>query len=218
MRQRRIVIAGAPHHVILRGNNRRRLFSYPRDYRLFLRLAAAASHEHCTDVHAYALMTNHVHLVATPRTAEELSKFVKYIAQRYAQRRNRARRATGKLFEQRFWSEPVADERALAEITVYVDLNPVRAGLVEAPEDYTWSTARYHLGVPIPGDLPRIWHPSRWYAQLGYTIGERAACYACCLHERDEATPPQTRTAAAEELSPDQYTLRLRRPDGTSAK
>lgn len=96
----RIVVPGRPHHVVIRGNNRRRLFSYSSCYRRFLRyLADALRHTGCR-LHALALMTNHVHLVITPPDAAALSSCVKRLAQRYAVQRNARFAASGKGLEE----------------------------------------------------------------------------------------------------------------------
>src|SRR5258706_11670778 len=117
MRKPRIVVPGYPHHVILRGNNRRRLFSYPSDYRAFLRYLAGGLRKHPCEVNALALMTNHVHLLMTPRKLETLPKLIHYTSMRYAQLRNARHADSGKLFEGKFLSFPVLGERQLAIVT-----------------------------------------------------------------------------------------------------
>ncbi|HEY7955508.1 MAG TPA: transposase, partial [Polyangia bacterium] len=124
----RFVAPGLPHHVILRGNNRRRLFSYPSDYQRFLYYLERGLRDVGCWMHAAALMTNHVHLILSPPDRRALSDCVRAFSQRYAQYRNRRKNASGKLFEQRFAAFPILHERQLAVTTVYVDLNPQRAG------------------------------------------------------------------------------------------
>jgi putative transposase len=103
MRTPRVVVPGAPHHVFNRGNNKRRLFSYPRDYRLILWIIERAFDKvSFVMVNALVLMANHFHLILVPSSKEALSSFMKSFAQRYATYRNRDRKASGKLFEERY--------------------------------------------------------------------------------------------------------------------
>lgn len=176
-RKARIVLPSHPHHVILRGNNRRRLFSRPDDRRLFVHLTAASAERFDCKVNGFCAMTNHVHLVANPPVASALSQFVKCFAERYALLRNRAQGSSGKLFEERFVSIPILSERQLAVTLAYIELNPVRAGLVEHPSEYRWSTYALHTGR-ASALLPRLWTPSDWYRELGWDAAERAREYA----------------------------------------
>ena len=134
-RSARTVLAGVPHHVVLRGNNRRRLFSYPRDYDRLLSLLGRQLDEGGTSLHAFCLMTNHVHLLVTPEEEAVLGRFIKGFAQRYAQVRNRQTKASGKLFEERFYSKPIASEQHLALATLYIDVNLSRAGMLRAADE-----------------------------------------------------------------------------------
>jgi putative transposase len=176
-RSARIVLPGYPHHLILRGNNRRRLVSHPDDHHLLLELMAAARERTECQVHVLCMMTNHLHLVAVPPRQTALSEFVKGFAQRYAWLRNRAHDSTGKLFEERFISIPILSERQLAITTAYIELNPVRAGVVDSPAQYAWSTYGLHTNGPsaLP---PHLWTPSQWFASLGRDAAERAHEYA----------------------------------------
>src|SRR5262249_8675490 len=135
----RKIIPGIPHHIIMRGNNRRRLFSYPSDYKRFLWDLERARERAPCDIHSFNLMKNHTHFVITPPDAATLSKMIQLAAQRYAQVRNLRRETTGKLFEERFISIPIETERQLAITLAYVDTNAVRAGVVRDPLDWPWS-------------------------------------------------------------------------------
>jgi len=130
-RTARTILPGIPHHVILRGNNRRKLFSYPRDYSHMLHLMGRQIDTNDLALNAFCLMSNHVHLLATPAEETVLARFVKGVAQRYAQIRNRRLQASGKLFEERYYSKAIQSEAHLALATAYIDLNPVRAGISE---------------------------------------------------------------------------------------
>lgn len=163
---------------MLRGNNRRRLFSYPRENRFFLSRLLQGSEKHRVPVHATMLMTNHVHLIVTPSDHVQLSRFVRYFAQRYAQFRNRSRGATGKLFEQRYKCVPIISEEQMAITTAYVELNPVRAEICSEPEAYRWSTYHQHAGYRAREPLiSELWSPSDWYRSLGNDPNEQAAAF-----------------------------------------
>ena len=176
-RTHRPVLPGVPHHVTLRGNNRRRLFSYPRDYSHFVFLM----HRHLpvsdVSIHGFCLMANHVHLLLTPSEEGALAAFIKPIAQRYAQVRNLRYETTGKLFEQRYHSVPIRSEKHLAVATAYIDLNPVRASLVLDPALYRWSTFRVHAGYRGHGHFDDLWTPTEWYKRLGPDRYARAEAY-----------------------------------------
>ena len=173
-----LVVPGNPHHLILRGNNRRRLFSYPREYRFFALRLGEGSCKFGVSVHACVLMTNHVHLVATPPDCTQLSQFVRFFAQSYAQFRNRSRNSTGKLFEQRYKSVPITTKEQLAVTTAYIELNPVRANICTEPAEYPWSTFRQHAGLEDGEPLfTKFWRPSPWYISLAGDAGGRASVY-----------------------------------------
>lgn len=183
-RAARQVLEGVPHHIVLRGNNRRRLFSYPRDYLFFISLMSVQLMRSDVCAHALCLMPNHVHLLASPFKQDAFGRFVKRVAQRYAQVRNKRYETTGKLFEQRYYSKPMKSDAHLAIATAYIDLNPVRASLVDDGNDYKWSTHRIHSGLPCstPG-LTRLWSPTDWYLRLGLEPDARAAAYREWIRE-----------------------------------
>ena len=205
-----ILIAELPNHLILRGNNRRRLFSYPKDYRTFLwHLGRAAEETNCL-VHSLCLMTNHVHNLTTPPSVDAASKCIARVAQRYAQLRNAQRNGSGKLFEQRFYSKPVETDDYLLAATLYIEANPIRAGVVTNALDYPWSTYPLHAGCPERSAVPRqLWAPSRWYLSLGHSARERARAY-CELFDAYVGQRPIDDDG-------DRYTRRLLRPNGSRA-
>ncbi len=212
-----------PNHIVTRGNNRRRLFSYPRDYLAFLRLIGHAIRGTKCRLHAACLMTNHVHLLLTPPTIKAASDCVKRFSQRYAQIRNEQRDSSGKLFEQRYFSEPILDERQLAMTTMYIEANPVRAGLVDNALNYRWSTHavhRYQLQSKAACAFSDLWTPSAWYQKLGSTAVDRADGYRSLFDEylrAGEEPAHAPLVARLEELSAEPYQRKLRRPDGTRA-
>src|SRR3990172_625503 len=139
-RRPRRVVPGYPHHLTLRGNNRRRLFSRPTDFLRFLAWLAEALDETSCVLYALTLMSNHIHGIFEPPDEAALSAFVKSFAQRYALWRNRMRGGSGKLFEERFHCTIIEGDEQLAAATAYDDLNPTRAGMVADALDYPWST------------------------------------------------------------------------------
>ncbi|HYD38698.1 MAG TPA: transposase [Allosphingosinicella sp.] len=143
----RITIPGHPHHVTHRGNNRQRTFFAERDYRLYIRYLAEACAATGTAVWAWCLMPNHVHLVLVPSAERGMSAALHRTQGRYARAVNAREKWVGQLWQGRFASF-VMDEAHLLACARYVELNPVRAGLVARPGDWPWSSARVHLGGP----------------------------------------------------------------------
>lgn len=213
--RRDTVLPDHPHHIIVRGNNRRNLFSYVSCYRAFLSYVAEASQRLEVPVHALTLMRNHAHIVSTPHEPDQLAAWVKRFAQRYAARRNRARDASGKLFEQRYTAIPIRSEAQLAATIPYIELNPVRAGLVAAPDAWRWSTYALHAGRgEVLPELAALWTPHAWWSSLGATTRARGRAYGELVHARLEEARARD-AAIATESSP--YTLRLERPDRSRA-
>ncbi len=140
----RIVVPGVPLHVVHRGNRRGALFSSDDERRLYLQWLREYAERGGTRIWAYCLMANHVHLVAVAHRVDSLACTVGRTHWRYAQWLNARRRWTGHVWENRFYSCPLADER-IGNALKYVECNPVRAGLVERAEDYAWSSARAHV-------------------------------------------------------------------------
>ena len=141
-RRPRITIPGVPSHLIQRGNNRQACFFADKDYRLYLNWLDEYSKETGCLVHAYALMTNHVHLLITPRTDGATGVLMKRLWQRFVQYINRTYRRSGTLWEGRFRSCLVQEDEYLLACHRYIELNPVRAGIVAHPADYPWSSYR----------------------------------------------------------------------------
>jgi putative transposase len=220
MRKNRLVHPGLPHHVYARGNNRRCLFSYPRDYLRFIWYLHRALIETGCRLHALALMVNHVHLIVTPPRAEDLPRLVHYFGQRYAVYRNGSRDGTGKVFEERYRAKPITNDEYLATATAYVEMNPVVGGIVAQPGDYRWSTYGLHTGQANGDGLSTLWTPSEWYLALGDDPETRATRYAESVddYRRNGKRPEYIEELEAFEAAAARYTRRLQRPDGTSAR
>ena len=135
------VIPGIPHHVTQRGNGRQRTFFEDGDYALYLDLLAEAAERARTQVWAYCLMPNHVHIVLTPEDEQGLARTFGELHRRYTGFINARRRTTGHLWQGRFGSVAM-DEAHFVTALRYVALNPVRARLVARAEDWAWSSTR----------------------------------------------------------------------------
>ena len=171
------MLPGVPVHVIQRGHNRAACFFEPLDHTFYLeQLARHAGRFDCA-LHAYCLMTNHVHLLLTPTTAEACALMMKHLAQAYAQHVNRRYRRSGTLWEGRFRSCLVDSEGYLLACSRYVELNPVRAGMVRHPRDYPWSS--YRANAEGKADARLTPHPT--YVALARSgAGRREAYRALC--------------------------------------
>ena len=221
MRKPRIVIPDHPHHIAIRGNNRRRLFSYVSDYQRMLWDIGRALSSFEIVLNALVLMSNHAHLILVPRFKEALSGFMKTFQQRYARYRNHRRRGSGRLFEGRYFSSPILTEEQLAVTLAYVELNPVRAGMKAEPGDYPWSTYRLHAGLGTTSKVPpELWTPHGWYLEQAAQPVERAELYGRwvqdCQHN-DRKPEHADELVEIEALSTEPYTLRLERPDRSRA-
>ncbi|NOY16646.1 MAG: transposase [Gammaproteobacteria bacterium] len=139
-RRTRMYIPGLPYHIVQRGNNRKACFVEPENYRFYLQLWQELSLRYRAGVHAYCLMTNHIHFLATPETETSLSNVMKVVGSRYAQYFNKKYHRTGTLWEGRHKSSLVESERYLLTCMRYIELNPVRASMVNKPEEYSWSS------------------------------------------------------------------------------
>lgn len=145
-RQPRFRIPGYPQHVVQRGNNRQPCFLGERDYRYYLDCLARAVRENSCDVHAYVLMTNHVHLLVTPHAADGIPKLMQAVGRRYVKMFNKRYERTGTLWEGRYKATLVDTDEYLLACYRYIELNPVRAGLVSDPSRYPWSSYCAHAG------------------------------------------------------------------------
>lgn len=140
----RVVAPGIPHHIIQRGNRRMDTFFSPADYREYLSLMAEWCNKCHVEIWAYCLMTNHVHLIAVPASEEGLRRAIGEAHRRYTRYVNFQKGWKGHLWQGRFSSYPM-DEQYCISAARYIELNPVRAGMVEKAEKYPWSSARAHL-------------------------------------------------------------------------
>ena len=147
-RTSRIVIADYPHHVIQRGHNRQTVFASDEDYQYYLENLRTWKEAYGCKIYAYCLMTNHVHLIIDPgHDARHLAQLMKRVAGRQTRYVNMIERRTGSLWEGRFKSSPISTDEYLLACCRYVELNPLRAGIVADPADYRWSSYGAKIGV-----------------------------------------------------------------------
>lgn len=176
-RRGRIMLAGVPVHAVQRGNNRAACFVTEEDRSFYLfHLGRELGRSGC-QLHAYCLMTNHVHLLLTPKAAESCALLMKQIGQLHSQYFNRLYKRTGSLWEGRFRSCLVQTERYLLACYRYIELNPVRAGMVSHPGRYRWSSYRDNSS----GDPKNIVTPHSEYLRLGAGVEERGRAYAAFI-------------------------------------
>ena len=166
-RMARIVVTDCPHHVTQRGNRREEVFFTDADRLRCLELLKAYADKHGLGVQAYCLMSNHLHLVVTPRTEASLAGTLRPVFLRYAQHINWTQGLSGRLWQGRFFSCPL-DERHFWEAVRYVERNPVRARLVRKAERYAWSSAAAHCGLRADGLLADA-------AELAAQVGDWSA-------------------------------------------
>ncbi len=170
----RFVITGQPQHVIQRGNNRQDIFRVEGDYHFYLEKLKEAAEKHRCDIHAYVLMTNHVHLVVTPHRDNSIGKMMQMLGRYYVQYFNYLNERTGTLWEGRYKATLIDTEQYLLTCMRYIELNPVRANnLANHPSQYPWSSYRYHA----LGQRDELITPHREYRRLGTTQADRQAAY-----------------------------------------
>lgn len=169
----RLTAPGHAHHLIQRGNNGVTIFADADDCSRFLADLAELSKQHRLAVHAYALLPDHWHLLATPAAADSLARTMQGLGRRYVGAFNRRHGRRGTLWEGRFRSTVLEPGPWLLPCCVYIEGNPVRAGLTDNAAAYRWSSAAHHLGLrtdPLISEHPLVWG-------LGNTPFERQAAY-----------------------------------------
>ncbi len=172
-RKPRIDLGGLTYHLVQRGNNRDACFYAEQDYRFYLDCIEQASDKYEVAVHAYVLMTNHVHILVSTVADGQLSSFMQHIGRRYVRYFNREYKRSGTLWEGRYKSSVIDTTQYLLACCRYIELNPVRAGMTQKPSEYPWSSARWHgFGE---GNKIVVDHPI--YVALGSTVEARCHAY-----------------------------------------
>ncbi len=169
----RYFVEGQPQHLIQRGNNREPIFAADEDYRFYLECLQEAVERHGCAIHAYVLMTNHTHLLATPGTESSLPKTMQSVGRRYVQYFNYTYSRTGTLWEGRYKATVVDSEPYLLTCMRYIELNPVRAGMAEEPSDYPWSS----YDANALGKHEKLCTPHSLYERIGRNAQERQVGY-----------------------------------------
>jgi putative transposase len=169
----RLVVPNQPHHLIQRGNDRQLIFREAEDYQRFLGWLKDSAKEYKVAIHAYVLMPNHLHLLASPATHEGLAQMMQRVGRYYVPWFNFKYGRSGTLFQGRFKTSVVDAERYFMECSRYIELNPVRAQLAAEPGAYPWSSYPHHAG--LRPDALVVDHALFW--ALGNTPFQREAAY-----------------------------------------
>ena len=172
-RKPRFFLPDVPVHAVQRGNNRQAIFFDENDYRIYLDLIRDGAVHYGCAVHAYVLMTNHVHLLLTPHASGSVSALMQWVGRYYVPYVNHTYGRSGTLWEGRFKASLVQEQHYLLACYRYIELNPVRAGMVESPEQYPWSSHRCNA----LGDPDRLVTPHGEYRALGESPQARRAAY-----------------------------------------
>lgn len=185
--------AGFPVHVIQRGNNRQACFAADADRKAYAHWLHEASLRFEVAIHAWVFMTNHVHLLLTPQAEWAVSRLMQYLGRYYVRYFNFQYRRTGTLYEGRFKSSIVQSRNYLLACQRYIELNPVRAGMVTDPAHYSWSSYRAHaLGRRV-----KMWSPHDEYLSLGTSRRSRSKAYRALFRsELDQELVTEIRHAA----------------------
>ena len=138
----RLYVPGCSHHIIQRGNNRDACFFDEKDYAFYLQQLKISAEQSGVAIHAFVLMTNHVHLLVTPSTANACAKMMQSLGRKYVQYINLTYRRSGTLWEGRYKSTLVDSDSYFLTVSRYIELNPVRAKMVTSPSEYVWSSYR----------------------------------------------------------------------------
>ncbi len=186
----RLTVAGYPHHVIQRGNDRQAIVRDDQDRQRLLDLWFEHARVCKVAIHAYVIMDNHFHLLVTPETGEALPQMMQAVGRAYVRYFNLRHQRSGTLWEGRYRSNLIESERYLLACMVYIDLNPVRAGMVEQPQDHRWSSHRHCIGLTSD----KLVNVHALYWALGNTPFAREAAYAALVQaglanrQREELT------------------------------
>jgi len=178
-RRPRFCPAGYPVHVIQRGNNRQTIFTSDEDLAAYANWLAEGAKRYEVAIHGWVFMTNHVHLLATPSHDSGMSRLIQFLGRLYVRYFNYAYTRSGTLFEGRFKTCVVQQDRYLLTCLRYIELNPVRASLVSDPGSYRWSSYCAHAF----GIKARLWSPHQLYLELGETRSRRQQAWRAMVNE-----------------------------------
>ena len=190
----RLIIPGQVHHVLQRGNNGQAIFLRPADYARMVDILAEQVQRLDIALHAYVLMENHFHLLATPGAEDSLQQLLQAIGRSYVRYFNQVSGRSGTLWEGRYRSTVLQAERYLLPCMAYMDLNPVRAGLVSQPDAYLWSSHSHYIGRCVD----RLVRPHALYWAMGNTPFAREARYGELMLAGDDAEIREILTSATQ--------------------
>ena len=178
-RHPRFCPAGIPVHAIQRGNNRNVIFASDGDMAAYVHWLAEGAAKFDVAIHGWVLMTNHVHLLLTPGSDHGISRLFQYLGRLYVRYFNFAYARSGTLFEGRFKSSLVQQDRYFLSCLRYIELNPIRAGMVTDPGQYRWSSYRAHAhGLKVS-----MWTAHETYLALDRQAAQRQARYRALIKE-----------------------------------
>ena len=186
----RLVVPHQPHHIIQQGNNSQLIFRDSEDYTRFLSWLRECAREFKVAIHAYVLMPDHFHLLATPQSENALAQMMQRLGRYYVPWYNARYQRTGSLFQGRFKTSLIDAEAYFMKVSRFVEFNPVRTGVAGSPLEYPWSSYHHHAGVrpdPVITDHALYW-------ALGNTPFQREAAYI----ERSAANLPEAESALIE--------------------
>jgi putative transposase len=175
----RLVVPNQPHHIIQSGNDRQAIFRDTEDHVAFLGWLRKAARQFKVAIHAYVLMPNHLHLLATPTDGTGLGRMMQWIGRHYVPYFNARHQRTGTLWQGRYRAAVIEAEPYFLRCCLYIELNPVRAGLAASAADYPWSSVAHHAGIkpdPVLTDHALYW-------ALGNTPFDREAAYKALLEQ-----------------------------------
>lgn len=178
-RKPRFIIPGVPVHIVQRGHSRNDVFFDEPDYLAYLKFLKEASERYQCAIHAYVLMTNHIHLLAVPQDNDGITRMMQYIGRHYVPYIHNAYGGSGSLWEGRYKASLIQDDRYLLTCMRYIELNPVRAKMVNTPTQYRWSS--YHRNGRGKPDEILTAHPL--YQSLGKTEKGRQTAYKALFRE-----------------------------------
>jgi len=169
----RFFIPDQPQHIIQRGNNREPIFAERSDYQFYLDCLKEVAEHYGLVIHAYVLMTNHMHMLATPDREESIPKVMQSLGRKYVQYFNYTYQRTGTLWEGRYRATLIDTERYLLTCYRYIELNPVRAQMIAHPSEYPWSSYRHNA----LGEADKLITCHQKYLELGNSDEERQSNY-----------------------------------------
>jgi putative transposase len=190
----RYSIINQPQHIILQGRDGQQIYFEDQDYQYFHDCLGAATYNYQLKLHAYVLMPDHVHILATPTTTDGISRTVQSIGRNYVQYYNECYEGRGTLWEGRYRATVIDSRNYLLTCSRYIELNPVRNNLVDKPKEYRWSSYAHNA----LGKTDEMLSEAREYNRLGDNRKERALAYRALFRQKLDAELVQKITEATQ--------------------